>query len=80
MNNTNNQIEMLDILNIMSFMLGVQNLNENLTQNDKQDMIQDLHNTLEANIQDIHQHLIEQDKKIDQILHILSQDRSNKSS
>lgn len=59
MNNTNNQIEMLDILNIMSFMLGVQNLNENLTQNDKQDMIQDLHNTLEANIQDIHQHLIE---------------------
>ena len=49
-NNTNNQIEMLDILNIMSFMLGIQNLNENLTQNDKQDMIQDLHNTLKANI------------------------------
>ena len=77
MNNTNNQIEMLDVLNIMSFMLGIQNLNENLTQNDKQDMIQDLHNTLEANIQDIHQHLIEQDKKMDQILHMLSQNKSN---
>ena len=50
----NNQFNTLDILNIMSLMISMQNYGMNLTQNDKQDLLQDLHNSLTANVNDIH--------------------------
>ena len=72
-NNNNNQFQMLDVLNLMSLFISMQNYGMNLTQNDKQDLLQDLHDTLAANVNDIHQHLIEQDEKINEILRRLDE-------
>ena len=69
----NNQFNTLDILNIMSLMISMQNYGMNLTQNDKQDLLQDLHNLLTENVNDIHQHLLDQDKKIDYLISLLSE-------
>lgn len=69
----NNQFNTLDILNIMSLMISMQNYGMNLTQNDKQDLLQDLHNSLTENVNDIHQHLLDQDKKIDNLILLLSE-------
>lgn len=69
----NNQFNTLDILNIMSLMISMQNYGMNLTQNDKQDLLQDLHNSLTENVNDIHQHLLDQDKKIDYLISLLSE-------
>ena len=69
----NNQFNTLDILNIISLMISMQNYGMNLTQNDKQDLLQDLHDSLAANVNDIHQHLLDQDKKIDYLISLLSE-------
>ena len=69
----NNQFNTLDILNIMSLMISMQNYGMNLTQNDKQDLLQDLHDSLAVNVEDIHQHLLDQDKKIDYLISLLSE-------
>ena len=53
----NRQYDLLDVLNILSFVIGLLNYNENLTQNDKQELLEE-----------IHAHLKEQDIKIEEIL------------
>ena len=67
-NNYNQQLQFLDYLNIASFCIGLLNLDQNLTQNDKQELVQELNNQLQATLNDIHAHLAEQDKKIDLIM------------
>ena len=47
------------------------NYNENLTQNDKQDLLGQLNNQTKVLLNEIHSHLEEQDKKIDSILEVL---------
>lgn len=64
----NEQLEFLDILNILSFIIGWMNYTENLTQGDKQDLMSALDEQTEKMLEDIHTHLQEQDIKIDQIL------------
>ena len=64
----NEQLEFLDILNILSFIIGWMNYTENLTQGDKQDLMSALDKQTEKMLEDIHTHLQEQDIKIDQIL------------
>lgn len=61
------QFDILDILNILSFVIGVKNLNENLSQNTAEDL-------LSAAVNEIHNHLAEQDRKIDLILEKLGVD------
>ena len=68
MNNNNNQLEFLDMLNIASFCIGLMNLNSNLTQNDKQELEEQLNKSVQKLLQEIHTHLEQQDKKIDLIL------------
>lgn len=68
MENNNN---FLDLVNIASFVLGVMNLQENLTQSDKQDIVDRLDKESDVILNKIHDHLEEQDKKIDRILEIL---------
>ena len=68
MNNTGRQLDFLDALNVLSFLIGLENLNANLDQNDKQDLQHDLTQTAEKLLQEIHAHLERQDKKIDEIL------------
>ena len=65
---TNGQLDFLDVLNIMSFVIGLMNSDENLTQNDKQDLMQELNAKSDKLLEEIHKHLTEQDKKIDSIL------------
>lgn len=54
---TNGEITFLDAIGIMSFLIGVQNLDLNITQDDMQYVLADIHN-----------HLQQQDEKIDRIL------------
>lgn len=66
------QFDILDILNILSFIIGVKNLNENLSQNTAGDL-------LSAAVKEIHEHLAEQDKKIDLILKKLGVDYNDEN-
>ena len=68
------ELTLLDILSIMSFYVGIMNLEENLTQGDKQDLQQDLTNKAEMLLNEIHSHLKLQDEKIDRILEVLEND------
>lgn len=54
-------IDIMDVLNAMSFYIGVQNLEENLSQKDADNLIR-------SAVNDIHTHLQQQDSKIDMIL------------
>lgn len=71
-NRENNQLNFLDLINLMSFCISLMNLNENITQNDKQEMMQELSKKTDLLLREIHQHLENQDKKIDMILEKIS--------
>ena len=66
--NNNQQLNFIDTLSVASFVIGLMNLNENLTQNDKQDLMKELNNKSDLLLKEVHQHLESQDKKIDMIL------------
>lgn len=62
------QLTFLDLLNVLSFLIGLENLEANLTQSDKQDLQSDLAETAERLLNEIHAHLEAQDAKIERIL------------
>ena len=68
MNSENRQLTWLDLLNVLSFLIGLENLEANLTQSDKQDLQNDLTVTAEKLLTEIHAHLEKQDAKIDEIM------------
>lgn len=68
MNENNN---FLNLINIADFVIGIMNLQENLTQSDKQDIVDKLGNESDIILNKINEHLEQQDKKIDRILEIL---------
>lgn len=72
--NNDKQLSFIDILSIMSFCLGLENLNENLSQSDKQDLQNNLSESIDKVLKEIHAHLKQQDEKIDKILEVLSND------
>lgn len=74
MNNEN--LSMLDILNIISFVIGIMNYDENLSQSDKQDLMSALNEQTNLLLDSIHKHLKEQDKKLDTILEVLNNDKN----
>lgn len=63
-----NQLSFIDLLSIASFVVSLENLEENLTQSDKQDLQKDLTDKADLLLKEIHTHLEQQDKKIDEIL------------
>ncbi len=63
-----NQLSFLDLLTIASFAISLENLEENMTQSDKQDLQKELSDKADLLLKEIHQHLEQQDKKIDEIL------------
>lgn len=67
----NEGLEMLDVLNILSFCISLMNYGENLTQGDKQDLMQEFDSSISNLLEDIHNHLTEQDKKLDRILNMI---------
>lgn len=64
-NGPNEQLSVMDILGVVSFVLGLANYTENLSQTQFQD-------ELNKAVTDIHRHLQIQDDKIDLILAALS--------
>ena len=69
MNNENGGLfnqNVLDAIAAISFLIGVANYQENISQSDVQDLVQNA-------LRDLHNHLEQQDKKIDGILEILKQ-------
>lgn len=67
-----NQLSFLDLLTIASFAISLENLEENLTQGDKQDLQKDLADKADLLLKEIHEHLEQQDKKMDEILRRLN--------
>lgn len=72
----NGELTFLDAISIISFCVGLQNLSENLTQGDKQELQKDLADKADKLLVEIHTHLEEQDAKIDEILKRLNNDSS----
>ena len=70
----NGQFTFLDTISLLSFMIGTMNLKENLTQGDKQELLETFSQKADDLLKEIHQHLKDQDNKINQILEILSND------
>ena len=71
-----NELTFIDMLSIISFCVGLQNLDLNLSQNDLDNQTQELDSRLRRVVDDIHLHLQEQDKKIDLILSEVRNDNS----
>ena len=64
----NGELTFLDLLNILSFWVGVQNLDLNATQNDIQAVMNALAEKADTLLKEIHAHLEEQDKRLTEIL------------
>ena len=63
--------DFIDVINLLSFIVSILNYQVNLTQTDKQDILDEFNNKLHTTMELIEQHLANQDKKIDQILELL---------
>lgn len=79
----NGQLTALDWIGIISFMIGLQNLDLNVSQQDIQNQTQDLYTQFNKQIRvalsEIHSHLEKQDDKINKILQILNFNQEKKS-
>lgn len=60
--------ELLDVITVLSFILQIQNYNENLSQNDKADLMHALDHKMNNLLERIEQDIKDQNKKLDAIL------------
>ena len=67
----NGELTFLDLLSIISFCVGLQNLDLNLAQEDLDRQTQELDSRLRTVVDDIHGHLSVQDTKLNLILNRL---------
>ena len=75
-----NELSFMDLINIISFIVGLQNLDLNISQNDLDNQTEQLDKKLRSNVDEIHRHLEMQDKKIDLIIMELTGNDENKES
>lgn len=77
MQNIDNNLSLLDVLTILGFCIGLQNLEINLTQNDLDKQTADLdakvNERLSGAIEELHRHLTEQDRKLNLIMEKLNE-------
>lgn len=66
----NRKSNILDAMTVVGFLIGLANYDENITQSDLQDM-------MKCMLKDVHEHLEEQDNKIDNILELLKEGKQN---
>ena len=71
----NGEFTFLDIVSLVSFFVGLENLDMNLTQDDKQDLQQDLADKANLLLSEVHRHLEQQDDKLDIILKRLEKEK-----
>ena len=69
----------LDCISLLSFYIAIQNLDSNLTQDDKQELQNQISRQTNNLLDEVHSHLTNQDLKIDKILSIL-EERENGST
>lgn len=69
----NGQLDFLDLISIMSFVIALMNLDENMTQGDKQELQKDLADKADILLSEIHSHLEEQDIKLSNIEKLLEE-------
>lgn len=72
----NGEWTFLDIITLIGFCIGLQNLELNISQDDLQNEAERLDKALRENVENIHGHLELQDKKIDYILEVLNNGRN----
>lgn len=66
----NRKSNIFDAMTVVGFLIGLANYDENITQSDLQDM-------MKCMLKDVHEHLEEQDNKIDNILELLKEGKQN---
>ena len=66
-------LSFIDAVSLAGFLVSLQNLDENLSQNDKQDLQKDLADKADKLLQEIHAHLEQQDKKLDKLLKMVGE-------
>lgn len=78
----NGELTFIDWIALISFWVALQNLDLNLTQEDKQDLENDLNEKSSQLLDEIHGHLTAQDEKLNEILEVLrrKQDAADKGS
>jgi hypothetical protein len=64
----NGELTFLDIIGLLSFFIALENLGMNLTQKDKQELMQGLDEKTNTLLAEVHNHLKIQDQKLDEIL------------
>lgn len=69
--NDSGEITFLDLISIISFCVGLQNLELNITEQDINEQTQELNKSLKRVVDDIHNHLSVQDAKLNIILNKL---------
>lgn len=62
----NRKSNIFDAMMVVGFLIGLANYDENITQSDLQDM-------MKCMLKNVHEHLEEQDNKIDNILELLKE-------
>lgn len=60
----NGQLDFIDVLSVLSFVLALINLDENLSQSDKQELIGEFNDKASLLLSEIHEHLEQQDSKL----------------
>ena len=65
---TGKQFDFLDMITLASFVIALQNLDENITQSDKADLQEDLSRKTDLLLDEIHAHLERQDELLSEIL------------
>ena len=63
----NGQLDFLDLISIASFVIGLENLELNATQEDAQNLQRELSEKTDLLLQEIHSHLKEQDNRLSTI-------------
>lgn len=75
----NGNMSLLDAITIISFLVGLENLELNITQNDLENQTQEIDRRVDKKIQsaldDIHVHLKDQEQKLNYILEAMNNGR-----
>ena len=67
------ELTFLDLISLCSFLIALQNLDSNISQDDMQELQATVSKKTNKLLSEIHYHLDTQDKKIDRILQLLEE-------
>ena len=72
--------DFLDTLSVVSFIIGVMNYNENLSQSDKDDILQTVSNNMQELLEKLEEDIAEQNDRLREILDELKNNKEDKSN